>query len=225
MIAARLALGATALVFALDGVNLFTSATLITLSVVLEGVTAQIARWRRWPAGPYEAVLGALADYLTWIVAPWVLLQSMLVGQRSPFQELLLDLPLLAGAVRGARRAAAALDEGRSGTARGLDAVCFAFISVTAVFVRLPALLSISQLTMIAAPVVAVVAVLMVAPLRYPSLEQRPGLAVVSLIFVAVMPFLATEVLASGLMIAGALYFVVAPFLVSQSSAPSRAPH
>ena len=225
MIAARLAVGATALVFALDGVNLFTSATLITLSVVLEGVTAQIARWRRWPAGPLEAVLGALADYLTWIVAPWVLLQSMLVGQRSPVQELLLDLPLLAGAVRGARRAVAALAADRGAVPRGLGAVCFALLSVTAVFVRLPALLSISLLTMIAAPVVAVVSVLMVAPLRYPSLAQTPRLAVVSLAFVAIMPFLASEVLASALMIAGALYLVVAPFLVSQSSASAAAAH
>lgn len=204
--ASRLVLGAAALVFALDGVNLFLAATLIVIAFVIDGA----GHWlgvRNPDTGEPAVPFDDLTDYLTLVVAPWLLIQSMLVGSRSPAQELLLDLPLVVGALR----ATGALWRSRRGRERrGLSTGFYALTAVAAVFLHLPALMAPRQLTVILSASAAVLSILMLAPLRYPT-PQHWRLAPV-LAFLAVMPFVASEILVSVALIAAAVYILAGPF-------------
>ena len=217
----RLVLGIVALSFAMDGVDLYLAATLITLSIACGGLARQMDR--RAPASdPFGVAFASLVRYLTVVVVPWVLVQALLIGRRSLLQELLLWLPLVAGAVQIARATvlpgAVAVGQGRdTGEPRGLDPVLFAFVSVTAVFLRLQARLSPTELTLLLSPVVAVLSGLMLAPLRYPALTPVPAFIV--LLFAVAMPFVMSEALAAVAIVAGLVFIILAPLMTPRRSA------
>ena len=197
--AARLVIGAQALILAIEGDNLVLAATLIALSVVIESLNERLTTWLN-AASPFGERFTDLVDYTTLIITPWVLTRALLIGRRNMFQEVLLDLPLLAGALRSARN-----------TRPGLSPVFFAFVGVTGILLQVQELISTSRLTMILPPVVAVLSLLMIAPVRYRPLPAALGL--VALALVAAMPFFQTEILAGGAILLGALYIIAGSFV------------
>ncbi len=219
--ATRLALGSAALVLALEGDALVLAATLITLGAVADSLDGWLAR-RLDAASSFGALFDHFTDYLAFVVAPWVLARALLVGRRTLLQEVLLDLPLVTGVVRYARNSQLVTTQAVP-QVPGLSAVFLAFVSVTCVFLRLPDLLSTAQLTAILAPVVAVLSILMIVPVRYPRLIDAPRLSLPVLALVAAMPFVQTEMLAGAAIPLALLYILVAPFFVrDRSSEPVR---
>jgi CDP-diacylglycerol--serine O-phosphatidyltransferase len=214
--AIRALLGIAALVLALDGDDLFLSATLITVAAVLDALDGRLARWLN-ASTAFGARFDEVTDYLTLIVAPWVLTRAMLVSRRTMLQEVLLDSPIILGAIRYARTSAmAAEDGGNPRELPGLDAAFFAFVGVTAVFLHLPTIVAPARLTLFVTPVVAVLALLMIVPISYPRLAAVPRLSIGVLVLLAVMPFAATEILAGAAIMVGLAYIVLAPLFSTQ---------
>ena len=200
----RLVLGAAALVFGLDGVNLFAAATLVVFAVVADGICLVLS-------GPGRAALGLrdVVDYLTLIIAPWLLVESMLVGSRSVIQEVLIDLPLVAGAVRCAG-GLSGFTGGTGGERRGLSAMFFALVAVAAVFLHLPATTDPARMTVLLSAAGGITSLLMLAPIRYRALPRV--LTIAALVVIAVMPFVLSDVVAGAVLIGAAIYIVVGPF-------------
>ena len=192
-------MGAQALILAVEGDNLVLAATLIALSAVIESLNERLTKWLK-AANPFGERFAVLVDYATFIITPWVLMRALLIGRRNMFQEVLLDLPLLVGALRSARG-------GRS----GLSPVFFAFVAVTGAFLGVQELMSTARLTMVLPPIVAALSLLMIAPVRYRALPATLELVVLAL--VAVMPFFQTELLAGAAVLLGAAYIIVGPFV------------
>lgn len=202
--AGRMVIGAQALILAIEGDNLVLAATLIAISVVIEGINERLTAWMS-ASSPFSDRFEHIVDYLTLVVTPWVLARALLIGRRNMLQEVLLDLPLLAGAIRASRA-----------TRTGLSPVFFAFVGVTGMLLQIQELISIPRLTMVLPPLVAVLAGLMVAPVRYRRLPAILDVAV--LVVVAAMPFFQTEILAGGSILLGAIYIVAGPFAGSRTS-------
>jgi phosphatidylserine synthase len=194
----RLVIGTQALILSIEGDNLVLAATLITASVILESVNERLAEWRS-EASPFGERFAGLVDYTTFIITPWVLTRALLIGRRNMFQEVLLDLPLLAGAIRASRT-----------TRSGLSPVFFAFVGVTGILLQIQELVSTARLTTVLPPIVAALSILMIAPVRYRPLPA--ALALVVLVLVAAMPFVQTEILAGGAILLGSIYIIVGPF-------------
>jgi phosphatidylserine synthase len=207
---ARLVTGVAALVIGLDGVNLFLAAPLVAATIVLDGAAQWIGGGNRG-SGSAPARLDDLTDYLTIVVVPWFLTQSMLVGSRSLIQEVLLDLPLVAGAVRCAGGFAGPGGAGTGGARRGLSPALFALVVIAAVFLHLPAVTAPARLTMMLAVSGGVISALMLAPVRYGPLP-RP-LAAASLVYLAIMPFVLSEVMAGAAVLGALAYLVVGPLI------------
>ena len=205
MTACRLVVGATALILALEGNRLFLIATLLTLGIVIGGLSDQIARWLH-ATTPFGTLFDGVTEYLTVVIAPWALTRALLISPRTTLQEVLLDLPLMTGAIRYARNGQLLTDVR---AVRGLDAGFFAFVSVTTVFLRLPELLSSAQLTAFLIPVIALLSVLMIVPLRYPRLTVVPSLSLATLVLLAVMPFVETQLLTTAAVVLGLLYGIL----------------
>jgi len=195
-------LGAAALILALEGSSLPLIAALITLGTVVGGLATTVAMVFGGTS-PFGALFDGMATYLGAIVAPWVLTRILFGGLRTPLQELVLDLPLLTGAIRAARNGLLAPD---ARARPGLSATFFAFVSVTAVFLRLPEIVTAAQLTTLLTPAVALSSLMMVAPLRYPRMAARPALSLAVLALLAAMPFVQTTRLAAVTLVFGLLY-------------------
>src|SRR5262245_15975583 len=128
----RVALGAAAVIAALDGA-LIRAATLITICAVLDGLDGKIARWLS-AESPFGALFDYFCDYFCFVVAPWSLTRAV-VEADGGVSDALLILPLVTGAARYARSGvivAARHDEVRD--LPGLATMFFAFVSVLAVF-------------------------------------------------------------------------------------------
>jgi phosphatidylserine synthase len=203
--AGRLILGGVALILALEGSSLALIATLIAFGSVVGGLGSLLAARLR-ATSPFGVLFESFADYLGAVIAPWVLTRILLGGSRTLFQELLLDLPLMTAAFRYARNGQLAPD---LRALPGLDPVFFAFVSVTAVFLRLPELLSAAQLAVLLIPVVAVLSLLMLVPLRYPTLGAAPGVSLAVLVVLAMLPLVQTERLTMAVIVFGLLYCVL----------------
>lgn len=218
--AGRLVLGAAALVLALDGSELSLTATCITLGVVAGGVNGWISRWLE-ADDPAVARLNDLVDYLTLVVAPWGLVRAMAVEGRGVLQEVLLDVVLLAGAVRIARQER--LAKGEAGDAlvqSGLGLECFALVSAISVFLHLPEILAGPRFLEAVLPVVSALCVLMVVPLPYPRLALIPGFSPLILALLAAMPFVQTEIIALAVATLGLLYVIVGSFFLPERIPP-----
>jgi phosphatidylserine synthase len=202
--ACRLVVGATALILALEGNSLYLISTLITLGVVVRGFT-ELATARIEAPHAFGTSFEGFADYLAVVVGPWALTRALLIGPRTIWQEGLLDLPLMAGAVRLARnQTLAARDRERP----GIDAAFVAFVGVSTVFLRIPELLSSEQLTAFLTPTIAFLSAMMVVPLRYPRLTHFGAWSAAGLLCVAAMPFVYTERLTAAVVVFGVLYCV-----------------
>jgi len=210
MTAARVGLGAAAIVAALND-ELTGAAGLVTIGAVADGLDGHLARWLH-VASPVGALFDYFADYLCFVVAPWMLSRALLDGALDPLREALLGLPLLTGALRYARngaRVAATADD--PGDLPGVGTIFYAFVPVVAVFLELPAVVGGDTFSVLLPAWVAALAVLMIAPIRYPKLARFAGASPVVLVLLACMPFVGSKPLAGIALVLGVLYIGVAP--------------
>jgi phosphatidylserine synthase len=209
----RLVLGAAALISALDG-DLYDAATCITLSAVLDGIDGWLARTLAVTT-PFGALFDYFTDYLAFVIAPWALTRTLLGGPLRLWQEGLLALPLACAAVRYARNGARLMAlTGHVGELPGVGTVFFAFLGVTAVFLDVSRRVDLATLRAVAPVIVAVFALLMVAPVSYPKLAQFKGAPVVVVILLALMPFVGTTWLAVTTIVLGLSFVALGPFVV-----------
>jgi hypothetical protein len=94
----------------------------------------------------------------------------------------------------------------------------FALVAVAAVFLHLPALTEPARLTLWLSSAAGITSVLMLAPIRYRVLPRVPTMAAV--VVITVMPFVASEIVAGAVLIGGAIYVVVAPFVGPKGPEP-----
>lgn len=210
MTASRAVLGAAAIVAALDG-QLRAAATLIAVSALADGLDGHVARWLG-AATPFGALFDYFCDYLTLVVAPWTL-GRMLLGDLTAMQEIGLGLPLLTAAIRYARNGETVVLMHPAPDLPGVGTVFSAFVSVVAVFLDAHSYMSSRTLGILVPTSVAVLAILMLAPVHYPKLTRFRGWSPTVLVLLAVMPFAGTTVLAAVAILLGVLYIIVGPFL------------
>ena len=84
---------------------------------------------------------------------------------------------------------------------------------MTAVFLDITLWLEPRTIGTLIPAAVAVLATLMLAPIRYPKLTRFRGWSPLVLILLAVMPFAGTSVLAAIAVVLGLLYIAAGPFL------------
>ena len=217
--ASRVPLGAAATIAAAEGA-LATSATLITIGAVTDGLDGWAAR-RLGSPSPFGALLDYFCDYLCFVIAPWMLTRTLLAAGQSPVQEALLVVPLLTAAFRYAKNgvtASAAGDELRA--MPGLGTVFFAFLSVAAVFLDASQWADPRVFAWTITGLAVLFSVLMIAPITYPKLTAVPGASPLVIVLLACMPFVGTRLLAAVMLVAGLLYAVAAPLLVPQRRIP-----
>lgn len=211
--AARLVLGTAALIAAMDG-RTYQAATMITAGAVTDGLDGFVAR-RLGVTSPFGALFDYFADYVCYVVAPWVVARALLGPGAHWWVATAEALPLLTAAIRYARNAPAVATRSES-EVPGLGTVFFAFLVVTAVFLEAPQLIGRSQFSVVLPISIVVISILMVSPMRYPKIARFPGAWPVVLVVVAIMPFAATKFLAGALVGTGLLYPLVAPHLVAK---------
>ena len=208
----RAVVGAMAMAFALND-QLEAAATCITLSAVVDGVYGRVARWLG-ATSAFGALFDYFADYLCFVVAPWCLLSALAFNDASVMQRIVLGVPLVTGAARYARNSL--LVVGHVAEVRhlpGLGTVFFAFVSVTAVFLDARARIAEPWLSGILTGMILCFSILMVAPVPYPKLTLFRGVSPTVLVLLALMPFVATTMIAGTALVLGLLYTVAGPFL------------
>lgn len=212
MTAVRVALAAGAIIAALDG-KLHAAATFITIGAVADGLDGHLARWFG-VATPVGALFDYFADYLCFIVAPWVLSRALLSGALGPTTDLLIGLPLLTGALRYARNGVlVTVPSPEARDLPGVGTIFYAFVPVVLVFLNFGALAGQSSLPVVLPVWVALFSILMLAPIRYPKLTRFAGASPVVLVLLLSMPFAGTRALAATALVLGLLFIVVGPFL------------
>jgi CDP-diacylglycerol--serine O-phosphatidyltransferase len=219
--ATRLALGTAALIAAVDG-RLRDAATLISLGAVTDGLDGLVAR-RLDAASPFGALFDYFADYICYVVAPWAAARELLGVERSALQEIALALPLITAAVRYARNGPVVADPRTpANDLPGLGTLYFGFLVVVAVFLEVRTTVDLSLFAMLWPLVIVVFAALMVLPVRCPKLAEFRGLSPVVLTLTAIMPFVATQLLAAAMLVIGLAYPVVASLALDR---PARHAH
>ena len=207
---ARVALGAAAVIAALDGLS-HTSAALITLGAATDLLDGPLAR-RLNAASAFGALFDTFSDYLCFVVAPWTLTRALAPTSGSLTQEALVGLPLLTGAIRYARNSLLIVAAG-GGEVRqlpGLATVFFAFVPVAAVFLDARGFVGGAAFSTILTFFVVAFSLLMVAPVQYPKLTRPRWAPAAVLVPLVVMPFFGTRVLAAVMVVAGLLYVALA---------------
>jgi len=210
--AGRVFAGAASIDATLHG-KLDVAAVLITASAVLDGLDGKAARWAG-SAGPFGALFDYFCDYLSFIVAPWLLARALAGGDGWTLQ-FVLALPLLTGAIRYSLNGVAVA--GRDAEILdlpGVGTIFFAFLPVLVVFLDGPSRLSREALTIIVGAGTAVLSLLMLAPVRYPKLSLIPGASAAVLLLLTLMPFLGTRAIATAAILIGTFYIVAGPFLL-----------
>jgi len=204
--AARVILAGWALSAAIAG-QLHLAASLITFGAVTDGLDGIAARKLR-SATEFGALFDYFADYLCYIVAPWVLSSSLLPEGSSPLAALALGTPLLAGAVRYARNGLLLRTEDFEQLGfPGLGTVFYAFVVVAWVFLDLGRNRADTALILS----VPVLCVLMVTPVRYPKLVASKLVFFPVLLGLLLMPFVLTRYLATLTLVLVGAYVVFGP--------------
>jgi CDP-diacylglycerol---serine O-phosphatidyltransferase len=207
---ARVALGAAAVIAALDG-RLYRGAALITLGAATDILDGLLAR-RLGVASAFGALFDTFSDYLCFVVAPWLLTRACAGADGGVLREALLGLPLLTGALRYARNSLLVVArDGEASELPGLATVFFAFLPVAFVFLDARALVGGPWLSTALIIFVVVFSLLMIAPVRYPKLSKVRGASASVLASLVVMPFFGTRWLAAVMLAAGLLYVALAP--------------
>jgi CDP-diacylglycerol--serine O-phosphatidyltransferase len=206
--ATRLILGVSAVSAALDG-RLNTAATLVSLGAVTDGLDGFVARRLR-ATSSFGALFDYFADYLCYIFAPWAIARTLLGPELGWWREVILTLPFLTAAIRYARNGLIVADPSNDGEVPGLGTVFFAFLCVAAVFLDARSVVREPLFAAAFGVLVAVFALLMVAPFRCPKMTAFRGMSPTVLVLIAIMPFVATKTLAAAMFVIGVCYPVAA---------------
>jgi len=210
--AGRVFAGAASIDATLRG-RLDLAAALITASAVLDGLDGKAARWSG-AASPFGALFDYFCDYLSFIVAPWMLARA-LAGADGWTLQFVLSLPLLTGAIRySLNGAVVAARDVEVRDLPGVGTIFFAFLPVLLVFLGAPSRFSPEAVTVIVGAGTAVLSLLMLAPVRYPKLSLVPGASPAVLVLLTLMPFLGTRAIAMAAVLIGTAYIVAGPFLL-----------
>ena len=210
--ASRIVFGAAAIIATIKG-QFYISATLITLGSVTDGIDGFVSR-RLGVSSSFGAVFDYFADYLCFVVAPWILVRGLLSPNINLWLEVSIGFPLIFGAARYARNSLIAT--GQTKEVRdmpGLATVFFTFLPVAIIFLDLTEFLDQVTFRIAFALVIVFFSLLMVAPVRYPKLTKIPGLSPAVLALLVLMPFLGTRVLAAAMLPLGISYVLLAPLL------------
>ncbi len=207
--AARIILAGWSLSASIAG-QLHLAASLITFGAITDGLDGITARKLR-SATEFGALFDYFADYLCYIVAPWILSTRLLPDAWSPFASLALGFPLLAGAVRYARNSLLLRTEDFEQVGfPGLGTVFYAVLIVAWVFLELAG----GQAHIVLSIVVPVLSVLMVTPVRYPKLVTSRVFFFPVLLGLLLMPFVLTKYLAALTLVLVAAYVVFGPVVI-----------
>ena len=220
--ASRIVFGTAAIIATLKG-QFYVAATLITLGSVTDGIDGFVSR-RLGVSSSFGAVFDYFADYLCFVIAPWILLRGLLAPEINLWLEVGIGFPLIFGAARYARNTLIAT--GQTKEVRdmpGLATVFFTFLPVAIIFLDLTEFLDQGTFRIAFGFVVVLFSLLMVAPIRYPKLTRVPGLLPVVLALLVLMPFVGTRVLATAMLPLGLSYVLVAPLLTRRSQLDSSA--
>ncbi len=209
--ATRIGLAAGAVLAAQSG-RLDVAATLITLGIVTDGCDGVLAR-RFKAESEFGGLFDYFADYLCYIIAPW-LLTCALLAPLAGLTMVVCAVPLLTAAIRYSRNGNLLRAESFEQLGfPGLLTVFYSLFVVCLVFLHVPP----AGLTRIGILiVVAGFSCMMVAPVRYPKLTRFKSVFGIVYISLTVMPFLFTRPLAAIVLALVFAYVLVSPFLVPQ---------
>jgi len=186
------------------------AASLITLGAVTDALDGIAARKLR-TVSEFGGLFDYFADYLCYIVAPWILSSTLLPEGLSPLGSLALGLPLLAGAVRYARNGLLLRTENFEQVGfPGLGTVFYACLIVSWVFFGLGG----DRASVALCLVVPVLSVLMITPVRYPKLVASKAIFFPVLLGLLLMPFILTKYLAAISLVLVTAYVVFGPFVI-----------
>jgi len=189
---ARIVLAGWALSASISG-HPHLAASLITYGAVTDALDGIAARKLK-AATEFGALFDYFADYLCYIVAPWILSTRINPDTTSPLASLALGLPLLAGAVRYARNGLLLRTEDFEQIGfPGLGTVFYACLIVAWVFLGLQG----SEMSLVLSVVVMAFGLLMVTPIRYPKLVTSKLVFFPVLLGLLLMPFVLTKYLAA----------------------------
>ena len=207
--AVRIVLAGSSLSAAITG-QLYLAASLITYGAVTDGLDGIAARKLRGVT-EFGGLFDYFADYLCYIVAPWILSTRLVPEVSNPLASLALGLPLLAGAVRYARNSLLLRTEdfGRVGFP-GLGTVFYAFLIVAWAFLELRD----SRAHIVLLVGVPVLSVLMITPVRYPKLIASRLFFFPVLFGLLLMPLVLTQYLAVLTLVLVAAYVVLGPVVI-----------
>ena len=209
--ASRVVMGAVALDAGLDG-HFTRAAAFITASAVVDGLDGKLARWLN-AASPFGGVFDYFCDYLCFVVAPWLLTRA-LVRADGGIVDAVLTVPLVTGAARYARSGVIVAAQDREARdLPGLATMFFAFVSVLAVYLDLPAAVSPPTASAIVIAMSLTMSSLMIVPVRYPKLAAFRGVSPAVLVLLAAMPIVGTRVIAWMTVVIGLGYVIAGPWL------------
>jgi CDP-diacylglycerol--serine O-phosphatidyltransferase len=212
----RLVLGTAALIAGVAG-QLYFAATLISLGAVTDGLDGLAAR-RLGTETRFGAVFDYCADYVCFVIAPYALARALLApGAPRPLEETVLTVPLFTGALRYARNLTL-LTKDAERDLPGLGTVFFAFLCVAAVYLDGPSLAGRDIFAQVLLGAITLFSLLMLAPVRYPKITAFRGMSPAVLVLLALMPFVATRLLAGAMLLLGLLYAAVAPLFARRAS-------
>jgi CDP-diacylglycerol--serine O-phosphatidyltransferase len=186
------------------------AASLITFGAVTDGLDGIAARKLR-SVTEFGALFDYFADYLCYIVAPWILSTKLLPDVSSPLAGLALGLPLLTGAVRYARNGRLVRTEDFEQVGfPGLGTVFYACLIVGWTFLGLAG----NQMNTVLCLVVTALCVLMVTPVRYPKLVTSKLVFFPVLLGLLLMPLVLTKYLAALTLVLVGAYVVLGPVVL-----------
>lgn len=208
---ARIALAGGA-IMAIQANRVHLAATLITLGIVTDGCDGVLAR-RLKSESDFGALFDYFADYLCYIIAPW-LVTCAILKPSGILGALVCAVPLLTGAIRYSRNGNRLRSESfEQAGFPGLLTVFYTLFVVCLVFLQIP-------LDGVAGTAILVVIAgfsgMMVAPVRYPKLTRFPWVFALVYASLTIMPFVLTRPLASAVLALVFAYVLLSPFMIAQ---------
>ena len=200
------------------------AAKIIVLGFCTDVLDGALAR-RMDVVSEFGVFFDFFADYLYYVIAPTCLVVFLVAKKAGILSLILLNLPVVAGAVRYARRGA--LKEAVYLCPRasaGLPTNVCAFYMLAFVFLWRERIVDTNTVYVILTATLPLLALLMPGPRKYPWLTDYLWIFIPVSVGLYAMPFLYTGILASITIGIVVMYVLFAPQLIVQHPAPSAAP-
>lgn len=211
--ALRIMLAAGAILFALarDSVP---GAKFIALGTVTDILDGPIAT-KLHVTTDFGALFDYFADYLCYIVAPVALSCSLFIDHASTYVIVLLSVPLLTGAIRYARNSGLLRKEsfGQVGFP-GLLTSIYALFIVGVILGGFQTILGLQRLKVLLCITVPTMSLLMILRIRYPKLTVSRAVGALVVVFLLLLPFVLTKVMAAFLLCVVLAYALISPTIL-----------